>query len=92
MLVRQFSLRWLLLLVTACAGISLVFSFAFRGRAWAIGLSIFFVLLGATLLVQAGMFWLVWLFSLAADYRRGAARSALRSMPPRRVTPRPLAR
>jgi len=79
MFIRQFSLRLLLTLITACAGISLILSFAWRGRVWAISLSAFLLMLLATVLVQGAVFWLVWLFSLAADrwQRRGPARAAI---------------
>jgi hypothetical protein len=39
MLIPRFSLRWLLLVMTLCAGLSLILSQAIRGHAWAIGAS-----------------------------------------------------
>lgn len=39
MLIPRYSLRWLLALITVSAGISLVLSFAIRGRDWAIGVA-----------------------------------------------------
>jgi uncharacterized membrane protein len=70
MFIRQFSLRLLLMLITACAAVSLVLSFAWRGRNWAIALSVFLLTLLATVLVHGVVFWLVWLFSVVADRRR----------------------
>jgi hypothetical protein len=67
MFIRQFSLRLLLTIITACAGFSLILSFAWRGRYWAISLAVLLLTLLATVLVQGVTFWLVWLFSLAAD-------------------------
>jgi hypothetical protein len=37
MLIPRFSLRWLLAVMTVCAGVSLVLSIAIRGEPWAIG-------------------------------------------------------
>jgi hypothetical protein len=39
MLIPRFSLRWLLWLTTVSALVSLVLSFAVRGRAWALGIT-----------------------------------------------------
>ena len=70
MLVPQFSLRMLLALVTACAGISLILSFGAKGRAWAIATAMGVALLALMLVTYAFVFWLVWLFSLAAERRQ----------------------
>jgi uncharacterized membrane protein len=67
MFIRQFSLRLLLIIITACAGFSLILSFAWRGSFWAISLAAFLAALLATVLVQGVVFWLVWLFSVAAE-------------------------
>jgi hypothetical protein len=71
MFIRQFSLRMLMAVITLCAGISLILSFAGQGRAWAIGLTAFLLLLLATMIVHGVVFWLVWLFSVAADRWQG---------------------
>jgi hypothetical protein len=75
MLVRQFSLRMLLAVMTACAGISMIFSLAVQQRAWSIALLAFLIALVVMMLVQAAAFTLVWLLGLL-DRRRGNRSSA----------------
>ena len=67
MLVPQFSLRRLLATLTAAAGVSLILSFAYQGRVWAMSISAAIVSLLAMVLVQAVVFWLVWLASAVAE-------------------------
>ena len=70
MFIRQFSLRTLLAIITLCAAVSLILSFAVQGRAWAFSLFAILLMLAVGMLVQGFVFWLVWLFSVAADYRQ----------------------
>lgn len=70
MFIRQFSLRSLLTVVTACAGISLIFSFALREHLWAIAMGACVAALAAQLAVQALLFWVVWLLGQIANVRR----------------------
>jgi hypothetical protein len=68
MFIRQFTLRSLLVLVTVCAGVSLILSFAVRGQAWALGAAAFVVALVVMLLAQSLVFWLVWALSGAVEF------------------------
>ena len=67
MLIRQFSLRTLLIVITLAAGVSLLLSYAIQGRAWAFAIAAFLVMLAVGLAVQGLVFWLVWLFSRIID-------------------------
>jgi hypothetical protein len=63
MLIPRFSLRWLLGLTTAFAVLSLVWSFAFRGHAWALGMSAAVNGLVLLFAFHAGAFLIAWLLS-----------------------------
>jgi len=64
MLIPQFSIRWLLILTAACAGVFSIFGWAMRGSQWATGVSLAMVALVAVLLVHAAVFGVVWVFSV----------------------------
>ena len=63
MIIPRFSLRWLLALVTACAGLSLVLSYAIRGEPWAIGIAVGMGTLLSIFVLGAFMFCIDWLIS-----------------------------
>jgi len=63
-LIPQYSIRWLLAVMTACALVFSIFGLAVRGKPWAMGVSIAIVSLGVLFVVHALFFGLVWLFSL----------------------------
>lgn len=65
MLIPQFTIRWMLGLMTVCAGIFTIFGLAVRGHAWAVGISVAVGALVAFSLVQAALFAVLWLASLA---------------------------
>jgi hypothetical protein len=81
MLIPRFSLRWLLGLTTAFALLSLVWSFAFRGAPWALGISAAINGLALVFAFHAGAFLVAWLlsqaFSAAASSRAVVARQAV---------------
>jgi hypothetical protein len=62
MLIPRFSLRWLLGLTTVFAFLSLIWSFAFRGQAWALGFSAGLNGLVLLFAFHAGAFLVAWLF------------------------------
>ena len=64
MLIPQFSIRWMLMVMTACAGVFSIFGFAVRGDGWAIGFSIAVVSAAVALFFCALLFAVVWLFSV----------------------------
>lgn len=64
MLAPQFSLRSLLALVSVAGIFFVIVSLAARGSLWAIAISLAVVSLAALLLLHAGAFFLLWLFSL----------------------------
>ena len=63
-LLPQYSLRWLLLVTTACAVLFSVFGFAVQGNKAAIGISVAVLSLGLLLVVFALAFLLLWIVSL----------------------------
>ncbi len=70
MLIPQFSLRWLLSLVTGCSLAFLVVSFAVRGHIWAVGASIGLLSLVVVALLHGFTFFLVWLFATLTTRRK----------------------
>lgn len=66
MLIPQFSLRWVLGVTAVCAVFFLIAAQAKEGSAWATAVTIAVASLGMVLAVHAGMFFVVWLFSLLA--------------------------
>jgi hypothetical protein len=64
MLIPQYTIRWMLGLMTVCAVVFSIFAAAMRGNQAAIGVSVAILALVVLLLVHAGMFGLVWLFSV----------------------------
>lgn len=76
MLIPQFSLRWLLAVMTACAVVFSIFGLAVRGSHWAAGVSIAIVSLAVVMLIYAVVFGLVWAFSVVtSQFRHGSAGS-----------------
>jgi len=65
-LIPQFSLRWLLGVMTASAGVFAIFGMAVRGYLWAAGVSAAIIALVVAMLVYAALFGIVWIFSLVA--------------------------
>lgn len=63
MIIPRFSLRWLLSLITVCAGLSFILSYAFRGHAWAIGLSVGLSSLVLVVALHAASFSAAWLLT-----------------------------
>ncbi len=78
MLIPQFSLRWMLAVVTLLAVVFLVASRAVQGSAWAVGVTAAVLMLAAVMLVHGGLFFLIWLVSrMKARRQRPAAAFAL---------------
>lgn len=73
MVIPRFTLLWLLILVTACAVLSLILSFAHRGHAWALGLLAGLASLAAVLLLHAAAFSLAWIYTQLGYVLRGPA-------------------
>ena len=73
MLIPQFSLRWLLAVVTVCSVAFLILSFGARGQVWAIGASIGLLSLVIVILVHGFTFFLVWLFAQMTGRRKRRA-------------------
>ena len=73
-LIPQYSIRWLLAVMTAGAVVFSIFGLAVRGKPWAMGVSIAIVSLGVLFLAHALFFGLVWLFSLLSP-ATGASRA-----------------
>jgi hypothetical protein len=70
MLFPQFSLRWLLGLITACAGFFFLLSLAAAGHVWAAAVSVAVVSLAVAVAIYVAMFFVVWLFSLLLPIRK----------------------
>jgi hypothetical protein len=78
MLIPQFSLRWMLAVITLLAVVFLVVSRAVQGSAWAVGVSAAVLMLAVVMLVHGGLFFLIWLVSLMnARRQRSAAAMAV---------------
>ena len=67
MLVPQYTIRTLLILTTVCAVAFSVFALALRGYGLAIGISAALVAVIVLLLVHAGIFGMIWLFSVVTS-------------------------
>ena len=67
MLIPQYSIRWLLVLTTACGVVFSIFALAVRGDEWALGVSIGIVSLVVVLLIHAFVFTLLWAFSVVTS-------------------------
>jgi hypothetical protein len=63
MLLPRFSIRTLLVMLTACAGVVWIIGMAYRGQNWALGASIGILSLGVVALVHAAWFGVIWLFA-----------------------------
>jgi hypothetical protein len=79
MLLPQFTLRTALKLLTACAVLFLFVGIAYRGEAWAWGVSIGMLSLAVVALVQAAFYGIVWCFSRLMPARATRSNSADRS-------------
>jgi hypothetical protein len=73
MVIPRFTLLWLLILVTACAGVSFVLSFAHQGHAWALGLLAGLASLATVLTLHAAAFSLAWIYTVLGFAIRGGA-------------------
>jgi hypothetical protein len=71
MVIPRFTLLWLLILVTASAGVSFILSFAHRGHAWALGLLAGLASLALVLLLHAAAFSLAWIYTQLGYMIRG---------------------
>ena len=71
MIIPRFSLRWLLALLTVCAGLSLVLSYAFQGHAWAIGFMVGLVSLLVVVALHAVTFSIAMLITQAGYFLAG---------------------
>jgi hypothetical protein len=75
MFLPRFTLRWLLGLMTAAAGVSLVLSFAVRGRPWALGVTAGLWSLVLVFLFYVAAFLAAWVISRLLLLRGGSARA-----------------
>jgi hypothetical protein len=93
MLIPRFTLRWLLLLTTACGGLSLVLSYAVQGNSGAIAFSLALGMIPLLLLLHAATFSVAWLISQGLNFtasrlRPTPARSPFAaSGPPKQIVP-----
>jgi hypothetical protein len=78
MLIPQFTLRTLLGITAGCAVVFSVLAFAVRGQPWAIGVSVAVGTVVVAMLVYAGLFGVLWLFSLIGAGRAARGRSPFR--------------
>jgi hypothetical protein len=72
--IPQFTLRWMLGVMTGCAVVFSIVALAMRGYLWAFGISIAIGALVLLMLVCAALFFLVWIVSLIASFRAGRTR------------------
>jgi type VI protein secretion system component VasK len=86
MLIPQFSLRWMLAVVTVLAVVFLIVSRAAQGSAWAVGVSAAVMMVAFVAVVHLGLFFLVWLVSLFS-VRRQARSTSMRMAAPRAASP-----
>ena len=79
MILPQYSLRKLLAMMVGFALFCLVVSWGVRGNSWAYGAALAGMSIAVALVVQALLFWLVWLFATAFDTfrKRRAVRSGM---------------
>jgi type VI protein secretion system component VasK len=61
MLLPRFTIRTLLVMLTICALVFVIFGMAYRGKHWALGITIALASLAFTALVHAAWFGVVWL-------------------------------
>lgn len=91
MLIPRFSIRWLLLLTTVCAAFFFFLTFAVRGEAWAMGVTIGVGSLSIVFMVHALFFMAVWVMTevvgQAEQTRRIESPFATEKPPPQIVTP-----
>ncbi len=66
MLLPRFTIRTLLVMLTACAVVAVVIGTAFRGQEWAWGITIAVASLGVTAVVHAAWFGVVSVFAQLA--------------------------
>ncbi len=92
MLIPRFSLRWLLLLTTACAFFFLIMRFAAQGKHWAIGVVAAVTTLMTAFLVYGLLFSLAFLLAQLFRFVRPASTPAspfaMDSLPPQVIPPR----
>jgi type VI protein secretion system component VasK len=74
MLIPRFSIRWLLWLTTFSAAVSLVLSFAVRGKAWALATAAGLWVLVITAMLYAAAFLAAWLLTQAREQSREQGR------------------
>ena len=70
MLIPQFSIRWLFAVTTVAAVIFSIVALGVHGQRWAEAVSVGLLALAILIGFYGLMFFLVWLFSLAAGRRR----------------------
>ncbi len=75
MLIPRYSLSRMLLIVTVCAVVSLIVSFALRGQPWALGISLALATLALCLLIYACAFLVA--YGLAAARASRTARRGI---------------
>lgn len=73
MLLPRFTIRALLVMLTACAIVFLILGMAYRGQTWAWGISIGLLSLLLTALVHAAWFGIVWIFTQMPSSRSKAS-------------------
>jgi uncharacterized membrane protein len=73
MVIPRFTLLWLLILVTACAGVSFVLSFAHQGHPWALGFLAGLAGLAGIFVLHAAAFSLAWIYTQLGYILRGPA-------------------
>ena len=77
MLIPRFTLRWLLGLITVSALVSLVLSYAVRGRAWALGITAGLWCLVFVALLYVAAFLVAWLIANLKSALRPVAAATL---------------
>jgi len=85
LLIPQFSIRWLLGVTTAAAGVFSIVAMGVQGRAWAVGVSVAFLSIVVLALVYVAAFAMVWLFSVVTSSfggRRDEAVGSPFALPP----------
>lgn len=86
-LIPQFSIRWLLGVMTGAAGVFSIVALGIQGEAWAAAVSIAFLSLVVLGLVYAAAFGLVWVFSIVTSpyggrFRQGGSGESPFAPPP----------
>ena len=67
MLIPQYTIRWLLAVMAACAVVFSIFALAVRGSPWARGVSVAILSLVVVLLIHAFVFAVLWVFSVVTS-------------------------